>query len=272
MINSKHIFGATLLTLLTFCLCGCSDKDDGKRFDLRMGSQSYEVREGTATVLEVISGNGDYALEIDNGTIISATLVNGNGNFGSISILGKKKGKTTLSITDKATQQTIKVSIKVTDFYLPLVVSSSNHPALIKDMRIFLVANNNKDVYFFLEEKKALILRQKGSYELISEKQGEVENQYLLLQYAADDKGSFTDAAIAPTVHKFDLAGGDPEVYKPLTLKLTGNLKKASATQTKSSPVSLVYVNLKEVGKDYNLRTYIGFFNWQDYIPEGILD
>lgn len=269
----KNVSGATLLFLITVSLLGCSDKDHREPFDFRMGAESYEVRVGMKASFSIVSGNGDYTIQVEDDNIIEAGhLQNGNLTFGSIDVTGKEKGETTLSITDKATQQTVKVKVKVTDFYLPLVVSTSNHPALVRYMRIFLVNNDNRDAYFFLEENNVLNLQQKGRYEIVTERKGDVVTPYLLLRYASDNEGKFTDAAIVHTVHKFDLTGSDQEVYKLLSSKFGVDWGKPSDMQTKSSPISLIYLNLKEVGTEYDVKTYVGYSSWQDYIPEGHLD
>ncbi|MCD8260773.1 MAG: hypothetical protein LUD15_04170 [Bacteroides sp.] len=118
-------------------------------------------------------------------------------SFGAIEVTGRRKGETVLSITDNVTDITIDVNVKVTDNYLEYTILESEHPGLIKERRVYLINNENKDAYFFDGGKKVA----KGTYDFALED----GVRYMKLWYADHGNGEITDAAIVWTEHLFDI-------------------------------------------------------------------
>jgi len=270
--NLSRLVFKTFLTLsVIFLLTGCK-KEERTPFNLSLTANKMEAPLNSYSFLAIVSGNGDYSIDVEDEDIAEATYSQYSGlTFGAIGVQGKKKGETTVSITDNKTGQVAKLAVKVVDFYLPLVVSTSNHPALEQYMRIFLVDNDDKDVYFFSVQDNQLNLRQKGTYDFQIEVNDDVVTPYLLLTYSSDEKGEFTDAAIAPTVHKFDLTGSDGAFYQAVNAAFGMEWELTPSIQPFESPISFIYANMKEIGTDNDVRIYIGGSSGEDYMPEGHL-
>ena len=259
------------IALFTFIfLMGCK-KEEQKTFDFILRTNTMSAPLNSQSYLPIVSGNSDYSIKIENSDIATADFIGGGSlNFGTIVISGKKKGETTISITDKVTGTVEEVKLKVTDFYLPLVVSNSNHPALLQNMRFYLVNNEKKDVFFFLEKDGKLELQQKGSYEFLSEEEGGTKIPYLILHYASDEEGHFADSAGHSVTHKFDLRGSNGQVYELFRVAFGVNWGSDPVPATKSSPIARMQVIMKEVGANFGVQAYLDSSNWKDYIPSDI--
>lgn len=255
--------------LLTTFLFSCK-KEEKKPFDFVLPA-SLESRLNMSGNFPITIGNGDYTIKVKDETILEAYFMNTiNAPFGAIGIQGKKKGETTISITDNVIQSTRDIKVKITDFYLPLAVSKSNHPALTKAMHIFLVNNTKKDAYFFLQNGNDLNFKQKGTFEFAAELKEGVKTPFLILTYSSDEKGQLAASNDKPTVHKFDLTGSDPQVYRAL-LSIFG-VASETPPATKTSPIQTPYIYMKETGTDLSVEGFLGGASPFDYMPTGYLD
>lgn len=106
---------------------------------------------------------------------------------------------------------------------------------------------------------------QKGKYAL------SIENNipYLTLRYVSDENGKFTDSAIAPTVHKFDLSESDLGTFEFLRIMLNHlDQKTVSKKEVRYSPICFMMNNMKEVGAEYSLA---GTLLAAGQMPESVL-
>ncbi len=260
--KTKHLLGIAFLCLLGLSSC-LKDKD----LDFKLnGSQSLELTLGShADCLPIISGNGDYTLTVGDDNIIEALYYPSYEGmpFGSISINGKKRGETTLQVTDNVTKQSYTFQIKITDNYFGCYVTKSDHPALLKERWMYLINNENKDVYFFEKGKDYTpgTLITQGTYEFTVE-----DNIPYLTLYYADSNGQFTDAAIAPTPRKFNIINSNTNTFYALEyyLGIDWDLLK---TEVRSSPAPMLKLSMEEVssGKEVDL------LHLYAQIPSGIL-
>ncbi|WP_293937241.1 hypothetical protein [Sphingobacterium sp. UBA5996] len=248
-------------------LLGCK-KEEQNTFDFILRTNTMSAPLNSSSYLPIVSGNSDYSIKIENSDIATAEFIGGgNLNFGSIVISGKKKGETIISITDKVTGAIDEVKVKVTDFYIPFVVSNGDHPALIKNMRFYLVNNEKKDVFFFQEKDGKLELKQKGSYEFLSEDAGGIKIPYLILRYASDKDGHFTGSTAPQVIHKFDLRESNGQVYELFRVAFGANWDSEPIPQTKSSPIARMQIIMTEIGTNYGVQAYLDSPNWKDHIP-----
>ena len=253
-------------------LFGCK-KEEKQRFNFIITPTEVETRSNYVGYISITSGNGSYTIKVKDEEILDANFTTiTNAPFGAISLHGKKKGETIVSITDNIIQSTREVKVKITDYYLPLVISKSNHPTLKGQMRIFLVNNDKKDAYFFFEEGDKYSLKQKGTYKFISEMNGGTKIPFLLLSYSSDENGKFTDAKNTMVEHKFDLTESNTQFYSAVHSLLGVNWELPSSPTTKSSPTTLIFTRMKEIGTDFILEAYIGSSSSLDFIPNGYLD
>ncbi|MCD8165284.1 MAG: hypothetical protein LUE93_03660 [Bacteroides sp.] len=193
-----NLFGVFTLCFLAFSLLSCSDDDEKKIFDFKLDTASgWEVTQARTRAFRIESGNGDYTFRMKEEGIIMVTFSADYSGFGAIEVTGRKTGETVLSITDNVTETTIEVHVKVTDNYLEYSILESEHPGLIKELRVYLINNENKDAYFFDGGKKVA----KGSYDFALQD----GVRYMKLWYADNGNGAITDAAIAWTEHLFDI-------------------------------------------------------------------
>lgn len=267
-----HLSGIVFLFLFSICFAACND--DNEPTDFRMSDSSYEVQIGTQEVISIVSGNNDYTIKVENEEIIDATynsnILYESASPQSFTITGKKKGETNLRITDNVVRQTIDLKIKVVDFYLPFAIDESNHPALEQKLRMFLIKNDRRDVYFFSRTGNNYTLISRGQYEFKTEKEGDLTIPYLTLTYASDENGKFTDAAIAPTPHKFDLTDSHPYAFRILKSMLDADVPVSPSSR--NSPPPYIFLNMHEVGTDYTLKTHISKYSSIDNMPKGYLE
>lgn len=202
----KDILELLLLFSVIVLPWGCSVDNTEP---LNFYDDTYEVPIHGTRYIGVKSGNGDYTIQVENSGIISASEDYGWSNqSGMILIRGLVTGETTIMVTDNASDETRNLQIKVTDNYECFRISTfeNNHPVLSKTPFLFLINNQEREVYFVdMEGEKSITdnglrVRGKGSYALTMED----GIPYLTLSYASDDKGQLTDdTAIDPIPHKF---------------------------------------------------------------------
>jgi len=271
MINKLTNYRSTwvkMSVLLTIILFGGCKKEEKKIVDFALSSNTIEVPLNSVSYLPIKSGNGSYSIVTEDEHIASANYIEGGDlTFGSIFFNGKNKGETTLSITDMATGRLEKIRVSVTDFFLPLVVSETNHPALVKNMRILLVNNERKDVFFFLEKDEKLERLQQGTFAFETELKDKVRIPYLILRYPADENGQFVNSTThAAVVHKFDLSGSRSQFFDLIRQRFNVNWELPAAPETKSSPISFIAVKMTAAGTNYSIQSYVSPSNWKDNI------
>ena len=148
-----------LINPIIFIIClfvtACSDDNNENEpiTPFSLGNTYYEVRLGKGTnSIYITNGSGDISLAIEDENILNAKYESGllaDGLRGVISLYGKQKGSTTLTITDNITKEAETVEVKVVDCYLAYVINDSNHPVLPAGTTLFLVNNQAQDYYLF---------------------------------------------------------------------------------------------------------------------------
>lgn len=261
-------FFKVLLVLLVGILgfTSCSDDDKDKEpLPLKFTKTKYEAPIGRSSFVSIASGNKDYDLVIGHPEVLEAAVINNQSiGYGSITITGKKLGETTITVTDKVTKESEILTIKVTDGYLPFILVGSNHPALEDNVWMFLVANEAKECYFFMNDNMITPLPDiisKGTYEFV------VENDapHLILTYAVDEKGKLTNATEGLEPHKFDLTGTNSQLLELFSSYLGadfGGVINKKSTMPKNELI------MAEVDTEFQL---IGSMQ-SVTIPEGILN
>ena len=143
--------------LFIMCLFATACSDDNNENEpitpFSLGETYYEVRLGRETNnIYITNGSGDISLAIEDENILQATY---SGELyadelrGVVSLFGKQKGNTTLTIVDNVTGDKETVEVKVTDCYLAYIINDSNHPVLPAGTTLFLVNNQAQDYYLF---------------------------------------------------------------------------------------------------------------------------
>ena len=153
----------------------CSDDNNGNEpiTPFKLDKTYYEVRlEQTSAAINITNGSGDISLSIEDENILNATYKDGlyaDGLKGVITLRGKQKGNTMLTITDNVTGDKETVEVKVTDCYLAYAIANSNHPVLKAKTTLFFVSNPEKECYIFaIDNIHGKLYEQpiaKGSYE-----------------------------------------------------------------------------------------------------------
>ncbi len=214
--KTKQVWGIVLLLCMSVGFTHCKEEEPTQQAltPFKLDKQSYEVMRKGYKHIAIVNGSGELGIEIAEPAILDAKYSrNPEEDFGILRIEGKEKGETTLTVTDLVTKETVTVAIKVTDIYLAYEIRESNHPALDVGTVVYLVNNERKDCYFFhyadTENKLPTLLNAKGTYRfsvrLEQGTEGERNVPYMTLIYPSDEKGHFTDAAIAPIEHPFRL-------------------------------------------------------------------
>lgn len=278
-----HLFRLCSFAGLLLCAAGmlsCNDENEGKEAPkpFFLEKKSYEVMQKGSLQISVINGSGNIKLSTDLPEVIHATYTPAEAQtdptLGTIRIGGVSKGEATLTVTDKTTKESETLQVKVTDTYMVYTLDHSNHPALTPSVIVYLVADKARTCYFFpynpesREVTDALVA--KGTYEFSVGKKEESKIPYLTLTYASDEKGRFTDAAIVPTAHTFDLSHSEKMAYYALESYLNFSWDALSAqAASKSSPIPLLTLTLQEVDTEYQIQGLLDVF---PPIPENTLE
>lgn len=211
-----------LINPILFILClfatACSDDNNENEpiTPFSLNKTYYEVKlERGFTTIHITNGSGDISLDIEDENILNAKYEGGllaDGLIGVISLYGKQKGSTALTITDNITKEAETVEVKVVDCYLAYDISYSNHPVLKTGTRLFWVNNQTRDYYLFAESDIHNQPLVKGSYDFfvtIDSGTGPLPQLYgiphLRLNYPSDEDGNLADANIAATPHNFQI-------------------------------------------------------------------
>lgn len=269
------------LLIIAFLTVGCSDDNNENEpiTSFSLEKDYYEVRlERSATSISIINGSGDISLKIEDESILNATYAGGlyaDDLRGVISLHGKKKGNTMLTVHDNVTGDKETVEVKVTDCYLAYAISESNNPALKANTTLFFINNPAKDSYIFAIDKLHGKLYDqpiaKGSYEFFvtpNPKEQLQDIPGLRLTFHVDEEGSVTDNDDTATSYEFQMTGnnyvfGYIQAYLGVDWKgFFGN------THAKSTEPIDITMTLTVPNTDYKITGVLSATS----IPEHILD
>lgn len=277
--KTKNASKLLFLTFICLFIGACNDDDPEP---LSFYDTYYEVPVNGTRYIGPQTGSGDYSLHVENPYLLSASEEDGWSNpAGMFLVRGLITGESTLTITDNRTEETASLTIKVTDNYEVLRVSSlywdesgskimkNEHPVFSKIPFVFLINNKERDVYFADRNDEnsltgnGLIIQGKGSYSFTMED----GKPYLTLTYKENENGQLTDDASAvSTPHKFEII----QSGEFLRHRLDEALNLGWETIAKAYPDSLrgEAITMKGVDSTYQLD---GKFE-QIEIPAGILN
>ncbi len=275
----KNVSKLLMLLLLAVFAGACRDDDPEP---LSFYNVAYEVPIHGTRYISVKSGSGDYSVQVDNPYLFSASEDDGWSNpEGTFLVRGLLTGESTLFITDNRTGETAILTIKVTDNYEALRVSTlywdessstimeNEHPVFSKIPFVFLINNKERDVYLADRSgensltSNGIKIQGKGTYSFTMED----GKPYLTLIYPGDENGQLTDDVSAvSTPHKFEIT----QSSEFLRHRLDENLNLGWETIAKAYPDSLrgEAITMKGVNSSYQLD---GKFE-QIEIPTGVLN
>lgn len=266
--KTKLFFGMLIAFLFSAGFTACSDdeKEETELQPLTFEKDSYELPKGRFIDVPIRSGNGDYSLKVENPDVLDAQLQNSEEKGITLSLGGREKGESSLYVTDKVSGETAKLAVKVTKGYLAFAIRESTHPALKKHVWIYLMDTKERECYFLKEDEKGRepssdVLSQ-GVYS-VSTDQGK---NYLTLIYASDKEEAFTDAEIAPTIHKFDLTDSDSYTFS-LMRKFLHISWDATDRSGRFTPPKEYHLLMRETGTAYEVDATVKL----TFLPEGLL-
>lgn len=173
--KTSACFSLATMVIASFASCS-NNNEDGKDIikDFALERESIVITNGQPASLKVLSGNNDYTVSFDEAIIESSRRVSSDENYGSIPLIGKVNGETTIRVRDNITGQDAEVNVKVVDAYMSLtclghypaigldkydkpteeaIKNSIMGKASIPAESIFiLVKNDGKSFYFFESE------------------------------------------------------------------------------------------------------------------------
>ena len=275
MKKTLDLLVSAVLLLCVAVLAGCGDRIDGKDFiaAFSLDRNYYEVRlaRGTTTVA-ITNGSGDLALEVADETVLQATYTGGlsaDEPRGVIDLYGKRKGTTTLTVTDRITGDRQTVEVKVTDCYLACNIFDSNHPSLKAGTTLFWVNNPARDCYLFDQENVLDAPLAEGTY---------------AFHVAADPEGGaasspygipclrLTGISASPCDLQIEMQGEDgssPVILSVIAAYLDVDWEKlAGQARTREYlPIDMTLI-LTVPGTDYRIRGVLSMVS----LPEHFLD
>ncbi|MCE5227851.1 MAG: hypothetical protein LLG05_18585 [Porphyromonadaceae bacterium] len=268
--NILYVF--LMLLLVTAFAGGCSD-DETEPF--RFYEEAYEVPVHGTRYIGVKSGSGDYTIQVENTGILSASEDDGwSSSEGTILVRGLLTGEATLTVTDNRTNETQDLHIKVINNYEVISISTfeNNHPVFSKTPFLFLINNQERDVYFAdMEGEKSITengiqVKGKGSYSFTMED----SQPCLTLTYATDENGQLTDdASTSPTPHKFIITKSSEFVLHRLDENLNLGWDTPSGSYSAEQMSAVIEMEEEETGYQ-NTGSFDTYKNVT--IPKGVLN
>lgn len=254
-----QLFGILFLTLVSVCLSGCSDDNDEtkKVYPIRFIEKSHEVRLLQTERIWFADGGGDYTVSVADEELLSATI---NADTKNLSVIGKKKGTTNVTIKDNKANEEVTLTIKVVDSYLGFVSKKSYISFFPLESDLFLVNDEQKSFYLFKQERG-------GSFPM--------ETPILAGQYETNvtDNGFclkliFTNDKDEEETHTYNISESDYEVFAIMNKYLNSNWPQPSNDLTRSVGPPRVYrLNMKEVDTEYSAQWVLDLIT----MPKGIL-
>ena len=211
---NKLIAPFFIIISLFITACNSDNNENEPMSPFSLEKTYYEVRLWRSiTEIPITNGSGDISLSVADKTIIEANKVLNEGGSTYVSLQGKQKGSTTLTLTDNVTGDEETVEVKVTDCYIAYGIAESNHPALASNIMLYLVNNEARDCYFFTMDNIQHQLNNtpiaKATYEFfvtIDAGTGPAPQLYgiphVRLAYPSDADGKFADEV---SVHDFQI-------------------------------------------------------------------
>lgn len=273
------------LLLVNLAACSSSDDDDNKGNTTPTFVDYLEIPLDHSTVFDIPSG---YHMEIADSSIVAPRFK----FFDSPTTLlfGKKKGETTLTITNKETNYSKTIPVKVTDNYISEMITGSTHPVFGKDMFLFFINNDKHSFYLFNKENKEPSGSPvcEGTYEFSVKKETitnkdkdgkdmsvEVYVPYLTLTYHSDKDGKI-DASAPLVAHEFRLDSstnmalkGIIDYIKNINWDDWKHIFKPQQEATRSKATFGIGFVMQEVGTEYIVRGDL-YDNYR--IPEHVLE
>lgn len=253
-----QLLGVVLLTLMSVCLSGCSD-DNGeakKVYPIRFIEKSHEVRLLQTERIWFTDGGGDYTVSVADEELLSATI---NADTKNLSVTGKKKGTTTVTIRDNKMNEEVTLTIKVVDSYLGFVIRRSDISFLPLQSDLFLVNDEQKSFYLFKQERGGSL---------------PVETPILAGQYetnVTDDgfclKLIFTNDKDEEETHTYNISESDYEIFVIMNRYLNSNWPQPSNDLTRSIGPRVYRLYMKEVDTEYSAQWVLDLMT----MPKGIL-
>lgn len=270
--KQTDLFRLSLFFFFCVVFAACNDNEEKQQpLSLHLDVSSCEVMLDGSTTIGLIA-NEDVTLTIQNPAVAEASYnyVNLEGKASSITISGKRKGHTTISVTDNRTQETVQLSVEVIDKYLTYSIKDSDHPDLKTGVTLFLINNDNRDCYFSRLDKlthKQTAFAQ-GTYSFWVDKNDGESVPFLTLTYGFKDSGDITNALPRPALHKFDIRDSNSNTLSMIqrVLGVDWNYMNEKA-MVRDYNVTLS-MNMKESGTDYVVKGVLDFFT---KIPEGVM-
>lgn len=273
------------LLLVNFAACSSSDDDDNKGNTTPTFVDYLEIPLDHSTVFDIPSG---YHMEIADSSIVAPRFK----FFDSPTTLlfGKKKGETTLTITNKETNYSKTIPVKVTDNYISEMITGSTHPVFGKDMFLFFINNDKHSFYLFNKENKEPSGSPvcEGTYEFSVKKETitnkdkdgkdmsvEVYVPYLTLTYHSDKDGKI-DASAPLVAHEFRLDSSTDMALKGIIDYIKNinwddwkHIFEPQQEATRSKATFGIGFVMQEVGTEYIVRGDL-YDNYR--IPEHVLE
>ncbi len=231
------------------------DKNEKTTYPLTFEKDSYEARIGMNELITIRSGNQHYTIDVDDDDILDASAL--SPTSGQILINGKRKGKTSIEVTDNITGDKVKLNITITDTYIAYKLSDSKHPLFVDAYCFFLIKNENKDFYIYSinQTQDELSLMTQGNYTF------SVEDDIPYLSF------NYQDLTNGDMSYKFNILE-TPGVTKVL-LNRFYELNWDSLTKSSKTSSPPVYIlKMKDEKNDINVESIL-FSHMM--MPEGVL-
>ena len=244
------------LCAIGFMACSDDDKKTEELYPLRFVPDYQEVRLFQTENISFVDGGGEYTVRVENPELVEANV---KGDWKTVSITGKKKGETTITITDHKAGGEARLKVKVVDSYMGFEYVNGDTLFSSQDRFLFLVDNEQKDFYMFRRTDNysgaSLEVVVKGNYQLTQE--GKVPCLTFIIQQGDEEA----------EIYRYNLSESTAEVFL-LMNKLINAGWTLGSKATRDIGARNYFLSLKEEDVHSSLWRIDG----RNIMPTGILE
>lgn len=243
---------AVIAVLAMSVAVGCSSDDDptpepepqpGPK-ELVIGRDEVMISLYRTTSIEIKSGNGEYTLEVADEEVAEAKLMISEGVIREqIVIIPKSVGETVLTVTDRVTETSREVAIKVHSPSLAMWVKSSNHPLIPANEREVSLINDVQsmtDNFLQLHGRDKLTFKVFQGRSILLEGSYNIDGDILTLIYEYPEGNTLTEA--------YDISGSAPHALRDLEF-----LGWGQGTTIGAPPPAIALLRMRGVYNGYEL-------------------
>lgn len=235
--------------ILVFIACSSDDKNDEKN-PLPFIIEERNIQVKDSRTIDIICGNLDYTIDVKDPKIVTAILdkLYYNNSYGSLRLIPKRKGKTTVIVTDNICKTSISLEVVVLEKKegRGILIENSNHPFFReRNMLIFFAYDTNKRFLSKEYQNSIYVTNKDGEYAL-NYQNGKI---LISLTYRNESKEKVTEI--------YDISQSSLDAITSLSIDL--RWEYGAQTKMTLQPTTPCYLRMKGHNNEYNISAVVEY-------------